>query len=328
LVRVPYESALDARARAGYHPHERVADAIGRDLGESTGRTHSMSRTWLITGTSSGFGRLLTEHLLARGDVVAATLRRTDALDDLRSQHGNRLWVTALDVTDTAAVHVAVDRAFAELGRVDVVVNNAGYGLFGAAEELSDEQIRHQIDTNLIGSIQVVRAALPHLRAQGGGRILQVSSEGGQIAYPDFSVYHATKWGIEGFVEAVAQEVAPFGIEFTVVEPGPTRTNFAAGLVTAEPLPAYDDTPAGAMRRAFTDGSFDVLGDPDKMVREIVESVERTPAPRRLTLGSTAYASIHSALAKRLDELEAQEDIAYAADVDAGSSRAPSAARP
>jgi NADP-dependent 3-hydroxy acid dehydrogenase YdfG len=134
---------------------------------------------------------------------VAATVRRKDALDDLRAHYGERLWMASLDVTATAAVRHVVDRAFADLGCSAVVVNNAGYGLFGAGEEVSDEQIRQEIETNLIGSIQVIRAALPHLRAQGGGRILQLASEGGQIAYPNFSLYHATKWGIEGFVEAV-----------------------------------------------------------------------------------------------------------------------------
>ena len=118
-------------------------------------------------------------------------------------------------------------------------VNNAAYGLFGAAEEVSDDQIRHQIDTNLIGSFQVIRAVLPHLRAQGGGRVLQVSSEGGQIAYPNFSLYHATKWGIEGFVEAVAQEVAPFDIEFTIAEPGPAKTSFGSGMVSPPPMDVY-----------------------------------------------------------------------------------------
>jgi len=163
-----------------------------------------MSKTWFITGTSSGFGRLMTESLLARGDRVAATLRKVEALDDLKAQHGERLWVARLDVTDAIAVRRVVDQAFRDLGRIDVMVNNAAYGLVGAAEELTDDQVRLQIDTNLIGSIQVIRAALPHLRAQGGGRILQVSSEGGQIAYPAFSLYHATKWGIEGFVEVTA----------------------------------------------------------------------------------------------------------------------------
>lgn len=276
-----------------------------------------MTKTWFITGTSSGFGRILTEKLLTRGDRVAATLRRTGALDDLTAQHGGRLWTATLDVTDTNAVKAVVDRAFGELGHIDVVVSNAAYALFGAGEEVSDDQIRHQIDTNLVGSIQVIRAALPHLRAQGGGRILQVSSEGGQIAYPNFGLYHATKWGIEGFVEAVAQEVAPFGIGFTLVEPGPTRTNFGAGLVTPPPMAVYDDTPAGEVRRALAAGSFPILGDAGKVVEAMIASADGSPAPRRLTLGSQAYASVRVALLDRLAALEAQRDVALSTDMDA-----------
>jgi len=275
-----------------------------------------MSKTWFITGTSSGFGRLLTESLLAGGDRVAATVRTPAALDDLKAQHGDRLWVAALDVTDAAAVRRVVDRAFAELGRIDVVVNNAGYGLFGAAEEVSDDQIRHQIDTNVIGSIQVIRAALPHLRAQGGGRILQVSSEGGQMTYPNFSLYHTTKWAIEGFVDAVAQEVAPFGIELTLIEPGPARTDFGRGLVSPPPMAVYDHTPAGELRRVVASGRFEVKGDPRKMVKAMIESVDRNPAPRRLALGSTTYASIRAALVSRLAELDAQKPITLSTDVD------------
>lgn len=273
-------------------------------------------QTWFITGTSAGFGRLLTEKLLARGDRVAATLRKTSALDDLRQQYGDQLWVAPLDVTDTAAVHQTIGRAFAELGRLDVVVNNAAYALFGAAEEVSNDQIRQQLDTNLMGSIQVIRAALPHLRAQGGGRILQVSSEGGQITYPDFSFYHATKWGIEGFVETVAQEVAPFGIEFTIVEPGPAKTNFGGGLVSAPALPAYAPTPAGEVRRAVLGGAFPLPGDPAKMVQAMLDSAERHPAPKRLTLGSGAYTQIRAALTDRLAALDAQKDLAFSTDSD------------
>ena len=143
-------------------------------------------RTWFITGTSSGFGKRLCEMLLERGDRIAATLRKMSALDDLKRQYGDRLWIASLDVSDVVAVRKVVDQAFRELGRIDVVVNNAAYGLFGAAEEFTDEQIKRQIDTNVLGSLQVIRASLPHLRAQGGGRVLQVSSEGGQIAYPTF----------------------------------------------------------------------------------------------------------------------------------------------
>lgn len=271
-------------------------------------------KTWFITGTSTGLGRQLTETLLAQGQRVAATSRKTDGLSDLQEKHGDRLWGRSLDVTDTAAIRKVIGKAFADLGRIDVVVSNAGFGVFGAAEELSDAQIMQIINTNLIGSLQVIRAALPLLRAQGGGRILQVSSEGGQIAYPNFSLYHATKWGIEGFVEAVAQEVAPFGIEFTIVEPGPTRTNFGAGLDSAPPMAEYENTPSGELRRAFAAGTFAISGDAAKVVRAMIDSVAVTPAPRRLLTGSDAYERVHQALAGRLSALEAQRGIAYSAD--------------
>ena len=272
-----------------------------------------MSKTWFITGTSSGFGRLMTESLLARGDRVAATLRKVEALDDLKAQHGERLWVARLDVTDAIAVRRVVDQAFRDLGRIDVMVNNAAYGLVGAAEELTDDQVRLQIDTNLIGSIQVIRAALPHLRAQGGGRILQVSSEGGQIAYPAFSLYHATKWGIEGFVEAVAQEVAPFGVTFTLAEPGPTRTDFGAKIVSSPALAAYDATPAGEVRRMVADRTF-AASEPQGIVHAMIDSVDQCPAPRRLVMGNGAYSRVRAALVDRLSALDAQKDIALAVD--------------
>src|ERR1700721_1231209 len=153
-----------------------------------------------------------------------------------------------VDLTDTARMRGEIDAAFAAMGRIDVVVSNAAYGLFGAIEEVSDTQIERQIATNLTAPIQFIRACLPHLRQQGGGRIVQVSSEGGQTTYPAFSLYHATKWGIEGFVETVAQEVASFGIDFIIAEPGPTATNFGAGIVMAPPIVAYEGTPAGAVR--------------------------------------------------------------------------------
>jgi NAD(P)-dependent dehydrogenase (short-subunit alcohol dehydrogenase family) len=274
------------------------------------------NKTWFITGTSSGFGRAMTEKLLAGGHRVAATLRKVTALDDLKAAHGDRLWIAALDVTDGDAVRAVVDRAFGELGRIDVVVSNAGYGLFGAGEEVSDAQIRHQVDTNLIGSIALIRAALPHLRAQGGGRIIQVSSEGGQIAYPNFSLYHATKWGIEGFVEAVAQEVAPFGIEFTIAEPGPSRTDFGRGLVRAPVMEVYDRTPAGDVRRAIASGAFAVSGDPDKMAQAMIDCVEASPAPRRLVMGSGSYGAIRAALLERLAGLDAQKQVALSTDGD------------
>jgi NAD(P)-dependent dehydrogenase (short-subunit alcohol dehydrogenase family) len=271
-------------------------------------------KTWFITGTSSGFGRAMAERLLARGDRVAATLRKQAALDDLKAVHGDRLWIAMLDVTDVGAVRAVVDRAFAELGRIDVVVNNAGYGLFGAAEELSDDQIRDQIETNLMGSMNVIRAVLPHMRAQAGGRIMQVSSEGGQIAYPGFSAYHATKWGIEGFVEAVALEVAPFGISFTIAEPGPAQTGFRQSVVRAPAMAVYDATPAGEIRRAIASGSFVLRGDAAKMAQVMIDSAEQIPGPKRIAMGTTAYASIHAGLAARLVELEAQKSLTCSTD--------------
>jgi NAD(P)-dependent dehydrogenase (short-subunit alcohol dehydrogenase family) len=209
-------------------------------------------RSWFITGVNSGFGRQMTEQLLARGDRVAGTVRKMDAMNDLKATYGDLLWLARLDVTDTPAIREVVNKAFADLGKIDVVVNNAGYGLFGAAEELTDDQILHQLNTNLIGSIQVVRAALPHLRAQGGGRIIQLSTYGGQAAFAGGSLYHASKWGIEGFIEATMQEVAPFHIGVTIVEPGGARTAFRFGGARLGPkMDVYDDTPAGMTRRVL-----------------------------------------------------------------------------
>lgn len=272
-------------------------------------------KTWFITGASSGLGRIMTEKLLARGDHVIATLRRPDALADLADRYGAQLSIIALDVTDTPAIRAAIQQAFAA-GRVDVIVSNAGYGLFGPAEELSDDAIERQIATNLIGSIQLIRAALAPLRAQGGGRIVQVSSEGGQIAYPGFSAYHATKWGIEGFVEAVRQEVAGFGIDFILAEPGPTRTNFGAALDLTEPSAVYAGTPVDIVLRAFTDGSFELRGDAGRTVDAMIAAADSDSPPLRLTLGSTAFASIARALDERAAALRGQRDVAYGADVD------------
>jgi NAD(P)-dependent dehydrogenase (short-subunit alcohol dehydrogenase family) len=267
-------------------------------------------KTWLITGTSSGFGRILTELLLDRGDRVAATLRRPDALDDLRTKAGDRLWVTTLDVTRPDDVRERVDEAFARFGTVDVIVNNAGYGLFAAVEEATREQIQRVIDTNLLGSIDVIRAALPHLRAQGHGRILQVSSAGGQTTYPNFSYYHAAKWGIEGFCETVAAEVAPFGIGVTIVEPGATPTGFGAGMDTAPIMTEYDATPAGDIRRAIMDGSFALNNDPEAIVRAMIASADGPDAPLRLPLGEDTYRDVRASYVKRLELLDASRETA------------------
>jgi NAD(P)-dependent dehydrogenase (short-subunit alcohol dehydrogenase family) len=273
--------------------------------------------TWFITGTSSGFGRHLTELLLERGDRVAATCREIEALDDLEGRYGHRLWMASLDVTDTPNVKSVVRRAFAELGSIDVVVNNAGFVLLGAAEEISDEQVTQQLATNLTGSIQVTRAALPHLRAQGGGRILQISSIGGQVAFPGCSIYHASKWGIEGFVESLISEVAPFNIQITLVEPGSAKTELAhRNRVIGDTLALYDDTPAGQLRSYVASGKVVHPGDPVKMARAMIKCAELAVAPKRLTLGRDAYELIHTSLTERLAVLEGQKAIAYSTDFD------------
>ena len=278
------------------------------------------SRTWLITGVSSGFGRELTEQLLDRGDRVVGTVRDTAKVEDLLDRHPRTFTAPVLDVTDTAAVRVVVDRSFAALGRIDAVISNAGYGLFGAAEELSDAQVDHLILTNLTGSIHLIRAALPHLRAQAGGRIIQISSYGGQVALPGNSLYHATKWGIEGFAESVAQEVAPFGIGVTIIEPGGARTEFRYGSAqVADLMPAYDETPAHSFLAMLDPATGGLApGDPARMAARIIESVEIEPAPLRLLLGSQALESTLATLRNRIAGFEAQARLAASTDFPPG----------
>jgi NAD(P)-dependent dehydrogenase (short-subunit alcohol dehydrogenase family) len=281
--------------------------------------TPTSPKTWLITGASSGFGRSMTERLLERGDRVAATARTPERLADLAAEYGDRLWVVALDVTDTDALRATVERAFAELGRIDVIVSNAGRGLFGAAEEMSDQDIEDQLAVNFVAPVQLTRAALPHLRAQGGGRIVQVSSMGAQFGTPGGSMYHASKWAVEGFFEAVIEEVASFGVEITLVAPGIARTDFGSSLTVAGGLDVYADTPVGQFRQ-YVEGTDSITatapGDPEKIADAILASVEVTPAPRRVTLGSDAYTIVHAALTGRLAALEDARDLAFSTDVD------------
>jgi NAD(P)-dependent dehydrogenase (short-subunit alcohol dehydrogenase family) len=275
-------------------------------------------KTWFITGTSSGFGREMTEILLERGDRVAATLRVPARLDDLADRYGDQLWRAELDVTNSAQLRAEVDRAFAELGRIDVVVSNAGYGLIGLAEELTDEQIRRQLDTNVIAPIQLVRAVTPHLREQGGGLIMQTSSMGAHVAYPAMSLYHTSKWGIEGFFEAYAPEVERFGIHTTLVEPGMVATDFYASVDAApSQLPAY----AGTQAAAFTHGESsvaleDMPGDPHKVAKAMIRIGDLTDPPRRQLLGSDAYRLVRDALRARLAAVEAQREVALSTDRD------------
>ncbi|MFY1028779.1 SDR family oxidoreductase [Pseudomonas asiatica] len=277
------------------------------------------TRNWLITGISSGFGRELSEQLLARGDRVLGTVRNIDKVADLAQRYPDTLVVEKLDVTDVPAVRRMVEGAFSRLERIDVLISNAGYGLFGAAEELSDAQIEGMIATNLTGSIQLIRAALPHLRVQGGGRVIQISSYGGQVAFAGNSLYHATKWGIEGFVESVSQEVAPFGIGMTIVEPGGARTEFRYGSAqVAELLPVYDATPAHAFQRMLDPDNGLAPGDPARMAARIIESVDLNPAPLRIVLGSQALQSTLDTLRKRVADFETQAELAASTDFPAG----------
>ncbi|MCO6011144.1 SDR family oxidoreductase [Actinoallomurus purpureus] len=278
-----------------------------------------MTSTWFITGTSTGFGRELTEQLLRRGDTVAATLRTPSRLGDLAAEHGDRLWRRALDVTDTAAVRRVVDEAFAELGRVDVVISNAGIGVFGAAEEMTDDQIQQQIATNVLGSVQLARAVTPHFRAQGGGRLLQVSSMGGQVAFPGLSVYHLTKWAIEGFFEAYAQEVERFGIRTTLIEPGMAGTSFYGGgePPRAPALDVYEGTELTPWLRGTGVSENDMPGDLRKMAEAMIRIAESDDPPRRQLLGSDAYAMVREALTERVRALDDQRALALSTDRDA-----------
>ena len=277
-------------------------------------------RTWLITGVSSGFGRELTDQLLARGDRVVGTVRDVGKVADFVKRYPEAFHAETLDVTDIAAIRAVVERSFARRGRIDVIVSNAGYGLFGAAEELSDEQIDHIVATNLVGSIQLIRAALPHLRAQGGGRIIQMSTYGGQVAFAGNSMYHATKWGVEGFAESVAQEVAPFGIGVTIVEPGGARTEFRyGGAQVAKLTPTYDNNPAHAFLRMLDPKNGLAPGDPARMAARIIDSVDVEPAPLRMVLGSQALESTLSTLRKRIEGFEAQRELAASTDFPPGA---------
>ena len=272
-------------------------------------------RTWLITGVSSGFGRHLSEQLLTRGDRVVGTVRDTGKVTDLLDRHPETFRAEVLDVTDTPAMHRVVECSFAQLGRIDVLISNAGYGLFGAAEEFTDAQVDRIIATNLTGSIQLIRSALPHLRAQGGGRIIQISSYGGQVAFPGNSLYHATKWGIEGFVEAVAAEVAPFGIGMTIIEPGGARTEFRYGSAQVAHLTAaYDDTPAHSFLAMLDPANELAPGDPARMAARIIDSVTVDPAPLRMVLGSQALATTLSTLGRRIADFETQAELAASTD--------------
>ncbi|MEV6344390.1 SDR family oxidoreductase [Actinoplanes sp. NPDC051851] len=269
-----------------------------------------MSMIWFITGTSRGLGRHFTEAALERGDRVAATARDTSTLDDLAAKYGDALLPIALDVTDRDAVTAAVAAAHERFGRLDVVVNNAGYGLFGAVEEISEEQLRDQLETNLFGAFFVTRAVLPILRAQGAGHLIQISTIGGIGAFPNLGGYHASKWALEGLTESLAQEVAGFGIKVTLVEPGGFATDWGgSSAVRADPDPAYQ--PLRDAMAARSGGAQ--YGNPAAAGKALLQIVDAENPPLRVLFGSQPTQLVQHIYAQRLATWADWEHVAHAA---------------
>jgi NAD(P)-dependent dehydrogenase (short-subunit alcohol dehydrogenase family) len=269
-----------------------------------------VSKTWFITGASRGFGRAWAEAALERGDRVAATARDTGTLSDLVDRFEGAVLPIALDVTDRGASTAAVTNAQDHFGRLDVIVNNAGYGHFGFVEELSEEEVRNQIETNLFGALWVTQAAIPILRRQGAGHIVQVSSMGGMIALPRLGIYHASKWALEGLSEALSTELAPDGIKVTIVEPGPYATEWGgASAVHSDPNPVYDP-----IRDMLSQGraSFTAPAASDT-TEAILALVDAQEPPLRLLLGNVAYDVVTSVCRARLDTWAAWEQTSRAA---------------
>ncbi|GAA2390747.1 SDR family NAD(P)-dependent oxidoreductase [Nonomuraea africana] len=268
-----------------------------------------MSKVWFVTGSSRGLGRNFVEAALSRGDKVAATARNPQHLDELVAAYGDAVLPLALDVTDKAAVFDRVKRAKEHFGRLDVIVNNAAYGLFGAVEELTEQQLRDQMETNLIGPLWVVQAALPHLRQQGGGHIIQISSLAGLTVFPLGGGYAASKWALEGLSETLAQEVAAFGIKVTLVEPGSYATagyaTEAAGGVNAEPNPLYDE-----LRASFAEFAPTLdLGDPAAAGQAILKIADADNPPLRVFFGILGNQVVPQVYADRLKTWADWQDL-------------------
>ena len=272
-----------------------------------------MAKVWFITGTSRGFGREWAQAALERGDRVAGTARDLGTLEPLVKQYPEAFLALALDVTDRAGDFAAVERAAEHFGRLDVVVNNAGYGHFGMIEELTEDEVRAQLETNLFGALWVTQAALPILRAQGSGHILQVSSIGGISAFPGVGAYHASKWALEGFSQALAQEVARFGIHVTLIEPGGFSTDWAGpSAKRSAQLPAYEDAWAADRARR---GSMK-RGNPVTSSAAILKVVDAQEPPLRIFLGSTPLSTAEADYASRLATWREWQDVAEAAQGD------------
>jgi NAD(P)-dependent dehydrogenase (short-subunit alcohol dehydrogenase family) len=269
-------------------------------------------KVWFITGTSRGFGREWALAALERGDRVAATARDAGSLDDLVSAHGDSVLAMPLDVTDRDAVFDAVAQAHDHFGRLDVVVNNAGYGQFGMVEELSEEEVRAQMETNFFGALWVSQAALPYLRSQGSGHLLQVSSIGGISAFMGVGVYHASKWALEGISQSLALEVADFGIHVTLIEPGGFATDWGGSSAQrATEMPAYDDAREEMARRRAARQA--VPGDPAATRDAVLKIVDSDDPPLRVFLGDGPLAVATADYESRLATWREWEPVSIAA---------------
>ncbi|WP_418277026.1 SDR family oxidoreductase [Isoptericola jiangsuensis] len=272
-----------------------------------------MSKVWFITGAGRGFGKEFAKNALGRGDKVAATARDTAALTELAEQFGDDVLPLKLDVTDRDGVFAAVAAAEERFGRLDVVVNNAGYGLFGAVEELTVQQLRDQIEVNLFGVLHVTQAVLPILRAQSSGHIIQISTIGGITAFPNLGGYHASKWALEGLSDALAQEVAGFGIKVTLVEPGGFSTDWGgSSAVHATPQPQYD--PLREQMSAMIADSGTSMGDPVAAGAAILKVVDAEQPPLRVFFGTAPTQIAPHVYQQRLDEWKQWEPLSIEAD--------------
>jgi NAD(P)-dependent dehydrogenase (short-subunit alcohol dehydrogenase family) len=274
-----------------------------------------MERIWFITGSSRGLGRSLTEAVLRNGDKVAATARNIYSLNDLLTAYPGLLYPIELDVNNKEQVHQAITDTVRHFGRIDVLVNNAGFGITGAVEAYTDEQVRNQLETNLYAPIEITRAVLPHMRKQRSGHILQISSMGGRAGSGGVSVYQAAKFGLSGFSEGLAIEVADFDIRVTCVEPGGFRTDWAGDSMSyAAEIEGYEMV--NKRIQLFKSGTFKPIGDPDKAAKVIIETVNHPEPPLHLLLGSEAVAIVKHSEAAKLRELEKWEKVSQSTDSD------------
>jgi NAD(P)-dependent dehydrogenase (short-subunit alcohol dehydrogenase family) len=266
-------------------------------------------KIWFITGTSRGFGREWAIAALERGDKVAATARDTASLNDLAEKYGDALLPLQLDVNDRAADFAAVKRAHDHFGRLDIVVNNAGYGQFGFIEELSEQEARDQMETNVFGALWVTQAALPFLREQRSGHIIQVSSIGGITAFPNIGMYHASKWALEGFSQSLAQEVAPFGIHVTLIEPAIFSTDWGGSSAKhATRLPAYDEGHAAVDAARSQRGA--APGNPEASSAALLKVVDAEEPPLRVFFGSSPLQRAKADYENRLRTWEQWQPVA------------------